>query len=920
MLLVCGQCGKTLEYSGEPPAFCGYCGRALADTKVIKPPATPTQVPSTVHIDHEAATLSPATGSRGTGSEIPDTIGRYRLLRRLGAGGMGSVYEAEDTTSQKRVALKLVAPEFLQSADARERFRREGQLASKFHHPRCVFVLGASEEEGRPYIVMELMPGLTLQDLVREKGPLSPQEAIRKILDVLDGLQEVHRAGLVHRDVKPSNCFMESDGRVKIGDFGLAKSLHWDLSLTKSGSFLGTALYAAPEQIKSERVDSQSDLYSAAATLYYLLSGRAPFQDFGDGMATMAAIVSEDPPSLRKAGEQVPAALEKVVLRGLERDRTRRWRSLEQFRQALVRCLPPEPSVAGLGFRLAAYMIDLLIVLPIIYAGLSRVVPDAYLVFVGEVFSILYWGTMEGCWGFTPGKWLLWLRVCSSAGDQPPGIPRGMFRAFVLSVLSNLGSLGAFLGWFPSEESSPLVFLAWLVGAVLIFFTMRRSNGYRGLHEFLSGTRTVILQSPFTPSQSAILRASAYPTALGTHADTPDRVADFVVRGTLRWDLDARVLLAQDPSLERDVWIWFSPASRQPANRLRKDLARETRLRWLASGELAGQPWTAFAAPDGCSLATLMSVENPLSWLETRQLLEDLSRELVAATKDDSLPEVLCPEQVWVRPDGRTLLLDQPFETIASARSSPLAETHVEDPGLEILRQTAILALEGRLRKSGTAWPPIQAPLPVHACEILDRLLGAEPRSSKPYQTVEQLTTDLAETRSNSPVVTRRQRLVHIVLLALFLWLPLGFPLVMTFEILVLPTSITYESEDWDGQKPGVEVPAGMLLITFLFMPGWAFMTRGGIGYWLAGIHPRQRDGRPAARWRCAMQSLLKWLPFLALLALALIFAHDGQRHHWSITLAGAAALVPAGYAGLAIWQPQRSLFERVTGIYLVPG
>src|SRR5947207_6192778 len=172
----------------------------------------------------------------------------------------------------------MLAPCRAASYDSVERLRREGRLASAVSDPRCVFILAADEEAGRPYIVMELMPGTTLGELVSHKGPLAPADAVAKILDVIDGLRAAHRLGVVHRDVKPSNCFLEADGRVKIGDFGLSKSLVSDARLTRTGTFLGTPLFASPEQIKSEKVDAQSDVYSVAATLYFLLAGKAPFQ------------------------------------------------------------------------------------------------------------------------------------------------------------------------------------------------------------------------------------------------------------------------------------------------------------------------------------------------------------------------------------------------------------------------------------------------------------------------------------------------------------------------------------------------------------------------------------------------------------------------------------------------------------------
>src|SRR5262249_44364418 len=160
------------------------------------------------------------------------------------------------------VAIKLIAPEYAMSTSAVERFRLEGRLASTITHPSCVFVMAADEDAGQPFIVMELMPGTTLTMLVDEKGPLAPLDAIRKILDVIAGLQEAHRLGVIHRDVKPSNCFVDSDGRVKVGDFGLAKSVQEEGDLTRTGTFVGTVLFASPEQIKRQPLDAQSDIYS----------------------------------------------------------------------------------------------------------------------------------------------------------------------------------------------------------------------------------------------------------------------------------------------------------------------------------------------------------------------------------------------------------------------------------------------------------------------------------------------------------------------------------------------------------------------------------------------------------------------------------------------------------------------------------
>src|SRR4051794_3309687 len=190
MQVDCPECGHVLEFSSERPLFCAYCGKPLERSEQATAPLDP----------NVTQTAGPRPG--GEAREAPATVGRYRLLRKLGQGGMGTVYEAADTHSGRHVALKLIAPEYAGSAVAVERFRQEGRLASLIAHPRCVFVFAADEDAGRPYIVMELMPGSTMQELADRKGPLPPAAAVAKILDVIEGLQEAHRLGVIHRDVK----------------------------------------------------------------------------------------------------------------------------------------------------------------------------------------------------------------------------------------------------------------------------------------------------------------------------------------------------------------------------------------------------------------------------------------------------------------------------------------------------------------------------------------------------------------------------------------------------------------------------------------------------------------------------------------------------------------------------------------------
>ena len=312
------RCRLTAPTAGESwisrangPRSCAYCGVPIAPSegaRKFRPllgarpgrhgPGADRSGPGRLleeTVDYQARKAS--TGGSAVES-FPEQIAGYRLIRKLGSGGMGTVFEAEDEAHSRRVAIKLISSEALASGEALERFRQEGRLASAVTHPRCVFVLAVDEHRGHPYIVMELMPGTTLQNLVEKQGPLEPADAIARIMDVVEGLRQFHKLGLIHRDVKPSNCFLEKEGRVKIGDFGLSKSLDGGLDLTRTGTFIGTPLYASPEQIKRDEVDERTDVYSVSATLYYLLTGRPPVRA-KDAAEALARIASEPAPPLR---------------------------------------------------------------------------------------------------------------------------------------------------------------------------------------------------------------------------------------------------------------------------------------------------------------------------------------------------------------------------------------------------------------------------------------------------------------------------------------------------------------------------------------------------------------------------------------------------------------------------------------------
>ncbi len=749
MQLVCSKCSRILEFSGQRPSFCAYCGHP---TSVIRGQTAGSSDPN-------AATINLAGDGSRAAASTPTTVGGYRLLRELGAGGMGTVFEAEEIASGRHVAVKLIASVFADPGDAVERFRQEGRIASMISHPRCVFVLAVEEEAGQPYIVMELMPGKTLKELVEERGPLPPGEAIAKILDVIDGLAEAHRLGFIHRDVKPSNCFLEADGRVKVGDFGLAKALTKDGHLTKTGAFVGTPYFAAPEQVRAEAVDQQADVYSVAATLYYLLTGRPPIQG-PDMAATLARILSDTPPSLCQLRPELPASLDRVVLRGLERDRERRWPDLKAFQQALLSLSPRRLDLGELGFRLVAGALDLTLLwlaALAITAGFGPLLaPDSprhealvqvCLHATALVLILLYFTIAERTWGCSLGKGIFRLRVCGTRWVDPPEwravvLRSGVFGALllILPLAAALLLLGqSFRGERDASWLNPVLGWGWLVGLLSLAVTMRADNGYRGLHEILSGTRTVRL--PLPQPRPVLLGGGWMLSFLAgrrpghgvpTLASLPERIGRFTIRGALKWTPDEKVLLGEDAALGRRVFLWLRPQARPPLDAARRDVGRRTRLRWLACGKQGDLQWDAILAPSGCPLPEYVRSEGALDWCEARPLLAALAGELSAACADGTLPGPLTPAQVWVQEDSHVQLADTPLvaDVAGATPDKPAADA---ERALELLRQVAVLALQGEPLRPGAALPT-WAGLPPGAQVALRRLFGSGPRYETPEQ------------------------------------------------------------------------------------------------------------------------------------------------------------------------------------------
>ena len=304
------------------------------------------------------------------------TVSHYRVLEKLGGGGMGVVYKALDTHLDRHVAFKFLPPELTRDDDARERFVREAKAASALDHPNICTVYDIdSTPDGQLFIAMAYYEGQTIKRHL-EQGLLPVDEALDIAIQIAKGLVRAHAAGIVHRDIKPANLIVTTDGLVKIVDFGIAKLLG-QTGPTQTGTTLGTVAYMAPEQINGEDADQQTDLWSLGAVLYEMLTGRAPFQ--GDRpVVVMNAIVQQGltPPS--EVRPEIRGDVERVVTRALEKTREARYGSARELLREATDChtaltrpvsVETQPATPGAFWLRPGVTIPAAVLLALVAAG-----------------------------------------------------------------------------------------------------------------------------------------------------------------------------------------------------------------------------------------------------------------------------------------------------------------------------------------------------------------------------------------------------------------------------------------------------------------------------------------------------------------------------------------------------------------------
>lgn len=705
----------------------------------------------------QSETKPPSTPSSSPKKQ-PRNVGGYEIGDMLGQGGMGRVFRADDS-SGRSIALKLLSPDLARSPDALARFKQEGLIASQINHPHCVFVHRVDNDGGTPFIAMELMTGQTLKDLVLKNGPRPYLEAIQLILQCVDGLIAAHSLGMIHRDIKPANCYLDDDGNVKIGDFGLARSLVSNSDLTQTGAFLGTPLFASPEQLLGQTVDSRSDIYSLSATLYYLLAGKAPFES-PNAAQVIARIASSDPPNFQSVGVNVPAALEQIVMKGLSRDAAKRYASFVDMRNDLQAIIKPKDEPTSLTRRSIAWLIDYFFIVSIVAVlmfSVASLKKFQELSILDNLFSMatvfVYYVLTESIFAATLGKAALRVKVVDARTGGRASFLRILWRAAFTVFVSSFVFIAvklAFPNLTPLMEGL-LVSTTFLLNIAILGSTWWHTRKRQLANDWISGTecrthiglrasvRTAIaLPSWELPVKPIISPDALIPSSLGRFEITHEIDCQSMA-SNVRW------FAGLDKQLERAIWIAYSTDPTLSFDELQSSKPKSTRLRFIEERTTPDGHWFAFVAPDGLPLIECAKQGIQLPWPITRSVLEQVT-ELASATPAerftppaDSQKEVdayggLDANQLWIDSSGRLTQIDfrcssdQPVSIVPLVCKLGLPRQHRLRKSLQTVNSASLLL-------------PIECLPPLRAVQMLERV-GTSVRPPSPSalkQTLEKL-------------------------------------------------------------------------------------------------------------------------------------------------------------------------------------
>ena len=840
----------------------------------------------------ETAPMAPGQAPSPSEPRVfPCEFGGYRLRGLLGRGGMGTVYDAEQIATGRRVALKMLGRR-LNSPDTRQRFLREGRLAASVSHPNSLYVFGSEEIEGAPVITMEIAGSGTLKDQLKKRGPLPTKEAVDAILDTIAGLEAALAAGVLHRDIKPSNCFVSPDGSVKVGDFGLSVSTlaKDDSYVTATGVIMGTPAYASPEQLRGDDLDVRADIYSVGATLFTLLTGRAPFEG-ENAVQVVANAVNQKPPPLSDFREDVPPGLERVVARCLAKEPDGRYADYTTLRDALLPLGSKEPEPASILVRVSAGWIDFLIAFLPAYVTLmfwvgaeelfvaplvERTLYSARYYFLLLGCGPLYFSIVEGIWGAGVGKWLKGLRVARANG-RPPGVGRALIRALIPILCVEGIRMPLMLASISDADwtgfQTAMFVISFIVCGsipVLLALRARRENGFTTVWDLATGTRVVV-------KPKGTVRPSIEPVAqLGIPSDGAGSLGPYQI---IEEPVPGEWTVATDPVLRRRVWMLRRTSSE--LSLARRDVARPGRLRWLQKVEAGEATWDAFEAPPGVPLSDLVEDGKRVPWGALRHWLHDLASELWDATGDQSLPVELSLDHVWISAEGRAVLLDQPWPGV----NTPAERVSVGDVAGQ---QRFLNGIAASVESTG---------LPLHARRVLQNLEDGK------FEKLSFLAGILRGLLDKPVEVGKGIRAGSIFMLPLYVWIAVVVG--------------RYHDKPWNDPGAIVVISAlvvlgAMALIQLLGLP-----LRGSATHSIFRLAVVNAKGEPASISHLLVRWAIVWFPlFLPMSLVALLI----EEHEITAALSSSLVLLLLwlGAAVHAVTHPNRGLHDRLAGTWVV--
>jgi hypothetical protein len=871
----------------------------------------------------DGVTRSFAPTATGIPADLPflfsggQRFGPYEIIRPIGKGGMGQVYEAEETDSGRRIALKLLS-RGLGDEEERERFLSEGRLAASLSHPNCVYVFGTSEIQGFPVIAMELVPEGTLKDLVVPGTPMTSAPAVDAILQVIAGLDAAASIGILHRDVKPSNCFVHRDGRVLVGDFGLSVAASGHAS---AGTILGTPGFASPEQLRGEPLDIRSDIYAVGATLFYLLAGRPPFDD-RTTTDLLTKVTTQPPPSLATLRPDLPRRLAHIVSRCLAKLPQERFADYAALTAALAPFSSARLEHAPIVRRALAGWIDnnlaavptviLLRLLGLqIYSG-HRPASALAGAAIATTVMTLYYGLLEGHWGATAGKAMFGLRVVDS-DLVAPGIARGLRRglAYALPVQLTLMAIRLLVLRVQPEFS-----VRWLDTAgvtmyvVLLFLTARRSNGFLALQDRLSGTRVVRRRARVETRQ----RAERSLGAAVAPFESDRRVGPYLVPASAPSVVAAPLSCeAFDERLHRSVWLELLPAGSPPLPAARRDLDRASRVRWLAGKRDGDECWDAYEAVDGVSIDEAASTPQP--WSRVRHWLADLTREMTAGLADGSLPP-LTAASVWIGTDDRARIVE--WHRGAGALTRVNGEAADLTSAQRLLYTVAVAALLGVHVEEAATRPPA-TPLPLRARTLLLALRDAA------FTSADALADGVSNALAAPAVYSRARRGGQIAVTVLF---PLVMAIVAVGAIVWIgrnkasmpDAAEAFVLTTWIGLwLVALASASGSLVMPMIFSAIGAVITGSGFTFRPFGAALVNKRGERASRMRAVWRAAVTWTPIVLVLIVVKISPKPPAYRTGLLLLETVLMVGAVAAAAWAMTHPSRSLQDRLAGTWIVP-